>query len=73
MCRGPGNVRVGRALRPRSTSARTGWATLRWLRAQPWHEGSVGMLGPSRRARPGRSPTSSTPWPPRSRHLSSTA
>jgi uncharacterized protein len=24
-----------------------GLATLRWLRAQPWHEGSVGMIGPS--------------------------
>ncbi len=24
-----------------------GRATLRWLRAQPWHEGAVGMLGPS--------------------------
>lgn len=24
-----------------------GLATLRWLRAQPWHEGPVGMLGPS--------------------------
>lgn len=24
-----------------------GLATLRWLRQQPWHEGSVGMIGPS--------------------------
>jgi uncharacterized protein len=24
-----------------------GLATLRWLRAQPWHEGPVGMIGPS--------------------------
>lgn len=24
-----------------------GLATLRWLRAQPWHEGSVGTIGPS--------------------------
>ena len=24
-----------------------GLATLRWLRAQPWHEGGVGMIGPS--------------------------
>lgn len=24
-----------------------GLATLRWLRAQPWHAGPVGMLGPS--------------------------
>ena len=24
-----------------------GLATLRWLREQPWHEGAVGMLGPS--------------------------
>jgi uncharacterized protein len=24
-----------------------GLATLRWLRAQPWHDGPIGMLGPS--------------------------
>lgn len=24
-----------------------GLATLRWLRAQPWHHGPVGMMGPS--------------------------